>query len=238
MKYLTIGAPALGARYWACLCVASVLGADLGDVCSHLLGLGYWRGLPAFAALFALVIVAAHRFNRTDVWYWIAILLVRAAATNISDLQTEGFGERFLVVIVIEAMILAPLVAIDRRDYAAQRSMVAGALFWLTMLVAGTLGTTIGDDLAFGQELRPPSASALMTLVLAGTFATRITTGARSALAYWGAVLVIRTWGTNVGDFFAEGAGLLDSTAASAIVLLGLVLLWRTPARPAAASGD
>ncbi len=229
--------PALGPRYWACLCAASVLGANLGDVCSRWLGLGYWRGLPVLAALFALAAVAARRSRPTEAWYWIAILIVRAAATNLSDLQTLQFGLPFSAVIAFLSVVLAMFIVLDRRDLAEGTLPAAGGLFWATMLVAGTLGTALGDDLAFVQELRPPSASAVMTIVLAATFMLRAATRPRSAAGYWLTVVVIRTWGTNVGDFLTEPAGLVDSTAVSLAVLLGLLLVWRAPSRAFAAPG-
>lgn len=227
--------PVIGPRYWAGFCIASVLGADSGDFCSRLLGLGYWRGLPVLAALFALVLLAARRSRPTEVWYWIAIIIVRAAATNLSDLQTLQFGLPFSGVMASLSVLLAILVILDRRNLAQGASPIAGCMFWVTMLVAGTLGTAIGDDLAFVQGLHPPTASVIMTMVLTGTFLLRASTQVRSAAAYWLTVVVIRTWGTNFGDFSADVVGVIESTAASGIVLLGLLLTWRTPTRKAVA---
>ena len=48
--------PAITARYWAAILVASMCGANTGDFLSHNLYLGHTRGLPPLAALFLLIL--------------------------------------------------------------------------------------------------------------------------------------------------------------------------------------
>src|ERR1700744_4518069 len=78
--------PALGARYWSALCLASIFGANMGDYFARNLGLGHLAGLPFLAAALAIVI-AAERFDRMrhQSYYWIAVIIVRTAATNFAD---------------------------------------------------------------------------------------------------------------------------------------------------------
>ena len=55
---MTIDRPMdLGPRYWAALSVASVFGATGGDVLSHDLGLGHWRGVPVLLLLGVVVVL-------------------------------------------------------------------------------------------------------------------------------------------------------------------------------------
>ena len=65
--------PALGARYWSALCLASIFGANMGDLFARNLGLGHVAGLPFLAVALAIVIVA-ERFDRIqhESYYWIA----------------------------------------------------------------------------------------------------------------------------------------------------------------------
>ena len=81
--------PALGARYWTALCLASIFGANMGDFFAHDLGLGHVAGLPIFA-LALLIVVASERFDRTvhQAYYWTAIIIVRTAATNFAPAAT------------------------------------------------------------------------------------------------------------------------------------------------------
>src|SRR5947209_3230331 len=84
--------PVIDARYWVAISVASVFGANLGDLASHDLHLGHWRGLPVLAALFALVLLGERRTRAAgQAWYWLAIVLLRTAATNLGDLATHDF---------------------------------------------------------------------------------------------------------------------------------------------------
>ena len=146
-------APTLGVRYWVVLCFASALGANLGDVLSRNLGLGYWRGLPVLAALFGCVVLAARFAPRPTAWYWLAIVLVRAAATNLSDLQILTGGEpptvrsplAFPIVIVTWSIALACLASQDRGRGEDGSRTGTDLLFWASMLVAGTVGTATGD---------------------------------------------------------------------------------------------
>ena len=78
--------PTLGPRYWTALCLASIFGANMGDYFARNLGLGHVAGLPFLALAFAVVIVN-ERFDRAvrQAYYWVAIIIVRTAATNLGD---------------------------------------------------------------------------------------------------------------------------------------------------------
>src|SRR5258707_1255845 len=78
--------PALGARYWAALCLASIFGANMGDFFAHNLGLGHVAGLP-FLALALAIVVIGERFDRSvhQAYYWLTIVTVRAAGTVVGD---------------------------------------------------------------------------------------------------------------------------------------------------------
>ena len=238
-----ISAPTLGWRYWTVLCFASVLGANLGDVLSRELGLGYWRGLPVLAVLFVGVTLAARFSPRSTAWYWLAIVLVRAAATNLSDWQVLNEGEpptvrsplSFPIVIVVWSVVLACLALRERR--AQDRGPARTDLwFWTTMLAAGTLGTAVGDWLGFQSGLELTGATVLMTVSLGVAFLGLSRRSERQVFAFWALVLAIRTWGTNVGDLLADTAGLWQGFAISVSVTALMVsyLSRRGPARPAA----
>src|ERR1700743_800379 len=78
--------PALGPRYWAALCIASIFGANMGDFCAHNLGLGHVAGLPFLAAALAIVMVTGRFASlQPQIYYWTAIISVRTAATNFAD---------------------------------------------------------------------------------------------------------------------------------------------------------
>src|SRR5258708_11045576 len=78
--------PLLGQRYWIALCLASIFGANMGDFFAHNLGLGHVAGLPFLAIALAVVFVL-ERMDRAvhEAFYWLAIVVVRTAATNLAD---------------------------------------------------------------------------------------------------------------------------------------------------------
>ena len=226
--------PTLGPRYWAALCLASVFGADLGDWFAHALHLGHWRGLPVLALLFALTLWSARRFRPTEAWYWIGILIVRTAATNFADLQTHDIRLPFAVLIAAYAALLAGLVAGSRRDMGETGLPRAGAFFWASMLTAGTLGTVAGDDLSHTMAQGPAGSSAVMSIVLASAFGLAARRPVAPVVSFWLLVVLVRTWGTDIGDALADAIGLGADLLASGIAFIALLALW--PTRPVVSS--
>ena len=147
--------PAITRRYWAAILVASMCGANTGDFLSHNLHLGHTRGLLPLAALFLLILWAERRARiPTEAYYWLAIIVLRTAATNLADLCTHdlnlGYGA---TEIGLTLLLIAFLVTDRSRDpsigsIAQQdrpRLPATNGNYWLAMLTAGTLGTTSGD---------------------------------------------------------------------------------------------
>src|ERR1700731_2665666 len=100
--------PTLGARYWAALCLASIFGANMGDLFAHNLGLGHVAGLPYLALALAIVLVS-ERFDRSihQVYYWTAIIIVRTAATNFADFACGDMKQpRLLVIAGLTALLV------------------------------------------------------------------------------------------------------------------------------------
>ena len=91
--------PSITPRYWTAILVASMCGANTGDFLSHNLHLGHTRGLPPLAALFLIVLWAERRAHRaTEAYYWLAIIVLRTAATNLADLGTHDLKLNYGVI--------------------------------------------------------------------------------------------------------------------------------------------
>lgn len=233
--------PRIDTRYWLAITAASVFGANLGDFCSHVLGLGHIRGLPFLAVIFAAILIA-ERTSRvsSEGFYWAAIVTLRTAATNLGDLATHDLKLGYAGFIALLALALAAMVAaLSRRirDRSTGDMPDTGALYWVAMLTAGTLGTALGDYCADQAGLA--ASSVIWLAIWAATLFAVLRGRWIGVVSYWLTIVVVRTVGTNLGDFMAgrEGLhlGLPVSTPLSAVLLLAVLVAWpRRLARSAA----
>jgi len=231
--------PRLGLRYWIALCLASIFGANMGDFFAHDIGLGHVAGLPFLAVAFAVVFVG-ERFDRKvhEAYYWLAIIIVRTAATNLADYFSVDLRLSKLWVMAGLAVLLTLVVAAAWRllwrdrpgnDDGGKALLRADYGYWLAMLIAGTLGTVMGDY--FSHDLRLGHARA--SIVLSALLAPFLILGARRAIwslpVYWTTIVLVRAAGTAVGDLLADLLGLPLGTAASGLLFAAFLLLWQGP---------
>jgi len=232
--------PAINARYWCAIVVASMAGANTGDFAARYLHLGHTGGLLPLALVFLAIVWAETRARRaTEAYYWLAIIVLRTGATNIADLMTHDLRLGYpLTLAALAALIIAVLLFVYWRDGTAAPAGTDGrklpatdAAYWLAMLTAGTLGTAGGDftadELGLGVGYGSLALLAVFLIVLLG--ATRI--GKMSLFWYWAAIVAARTAGTTMGDFLPSRRG-LDlglplSTAFTLTALALIVILWR-----------
>ena len=91
--------PEITPRYWTAILVASMCGANTGDFLSHNLHLGHTRGLLPLAALFLIILWAERRARiATEAYYWLAIIVLRTAATNLADLGTHDLKLGYAII--------------------------------------------------------------------------------------------------------------------------------------------
>ena len=237
----SVNVPALGARYWVALIVASAFGANTGDFAAHDLHLGHALGLIPLALIFGAILFAEARARvSTEAFYWFAIVTMRTAATNLADLFDHDLHIAPLLVIAVLAVALAALVLTDRDAFARLRGgdgavPVTDGRYWTTMLVAGVLGTALGDYCADDLGLDAGPAAILNLAILAALLGLGRAPGFGVKAMYWVTVVAVRTAGTNVGDWLAShdglGLGLPLSTTLTGLAFGALVALWRP--RPA-----
>jgi uncharacterized membrane-anchored protein len=211
----------------------------MGDFFAHNLGLGHVAGLPFLAIAFALVFVL-ERFDRTahEAFYWLAIVVVRTAATNLADFFAGDLRlPRPWVMAGLAAVLALSVAAAWQLSWrnAADKSDAQGNLlradygYWLAMLIAGTLGTVMGDFFSHDLHL----GNAVASLVLSALLAPFLFVGARRLLwslpFYWTTIVMVRAAGTVVGDLLAarNALGLALSTAATGLLFIGFLILWR-----------
>jgi uncharacterized membrane-anchored protein len=234
--------PTIAPRYWTAILVASMAGANMGDFVSHNLHLGHTRGLLPLAVTFALILWAESRAKvASEAYYWLAIIVIRTAATNLADLATQDLRLNYGV---IEAGLTAMLVVILLADRARGRASAAGRQdiggrslpatdppYWAAMLVAGTLGTASGDFTAGNLGLGLSLGSVILLAIFGIVLLVSLRHGGMTKPWYWASIVAARTAGTTMGDFVASrnglDLGLPLSTICTCGLLAGIVLLWR-----------
>ena len=242
--------PTLGARYWAALCLASIFGANMGDFFARNLGLGHVDGLP-FLALALAVVVIGERFDRSvhQVYYWTAIIIVRTGATNFADFACGDMKlPRLSVIVGLIALLAGALFAswqlVWRRQSdksnAPDAVLRADLGYWISMFIAGSLGTVIGDYSSHDLHLGDGGASLLLAPIVVLLFAIARNGLLRSLPYYWVTIVAVRAAGTAVGDFIASRnmLGLPLSTLVTGVMFVALLALWSEPTAPKLVHAD
>jgi uncharacterized membrane-anchored protein len=242
--------PTLGARYWAALCLASIFGANMGDFFARDLGLGHVAGLP-FLALALAVVVIGERFDRSvhQVYYWTAIIIVRTGATNFADFACGDMKlPRLLVIVGLIALLVVALFASwqlawrrqSDRSNALDNVLRADLGYWISMFIAGSLGTVIGDYSSHDLHLGDGGASLLLAPIVVLLFAIARNGLLRSLSYYWVTIVAVRAAGTAVGDFIASRnmLGLPLSTLVTGAMFVALLAIWSEPTAPKLVHAD
>jgi uncharacterized membrane-anchored protein len=213
--------------YWGAMLAASALGTNLGDFGADFGSLGL-IGSAGWAALAALAVMVADRLWPREALFWIAIVLLRALATNIGDFLTDdlAIGRPSSSLLFGAATLGAGWLT------ARGRSPRIDARYWLAMGLGGVFGTVGGDMVSHAVGL-PLAAAGLGALVVAAIVA-REAAAPLASLGYWAIVLAERAAGTAVGDLLAETRGLglgLPVAMATTGALLALALGLRSRER-------
>lgn len=143
--------------YWLTVVLLSVVGTQLTDALTDVLGVSLYLSTAVFAMALAAIFGAWYRRERTlsiqtivtarrERFYWAAILLTFALGTAAGDLATEALGLGFRVgVFVFGAMIAAIFLAY-------RRGANPVLTFWLAYILTRPLGASLGDLLSQSPE--------------------------------------------------------------------------------------
>jgi uncharacterized membrane-anchored protein len=236
--------PKVDARYWASITMASIFGTNLGDFYAHESGLGTLTGLGVLGLLAVAALFAERRDTRPhEVYYWLAIIIIRTGATNIADyLAFELNIPAIPLSIALGAGIAALAVWMAMTETKAEIAANGGlpatdGKYWVAMLLAGVFGTVLGDVVShyYSQANASLGLGLLLAVILLGRWRGMVA----AIPGYWLTVSVARTAGTAMGDWLAENKildiGLSLSTLITGCVFVGILLLWRGAMRLKAA---
>jgi uncharacterized membrane-anchored protein len=172
--------------YWFAMLAASAFGTNVGDLWAEVLFPGR---IASLASLLGICVAAVwyhrHAALRTEAGYWVAIVTMRAAATNVADILTHGLRT---VSILLGVLTMSP-------DYLRSGSPRVDSAYWTATFVAGVFGTVAGNLIHHNIGLY--NASAALCLSLAGLIMIREAHAPVSMLLFWSIVMAERCAGTS-----------------------------------------
>lgn len=189
--------------YWLAMFAASVLGTNMGDLWAEVLFPGRWTSLGSLLCICAVAVWYDRRISQSrEVGYWIAIVAMRAAATNLADIMTHDLALGYVLVSVALCVLTLVMSRFTHPDPARNGSPRVDGSYWAAMFVAGLFGTVAGDLIHHTVGLYV--ASAMLCALLTGLILVRDARGRTSAVLYWSIVMAERLAGTAVGDALAS----------------------------------
>ncbi len=210
------------ARYWLLVLSGCTMGETGADFLSHgPLGLGYVVASAILVTLVVIALVAQHfAKERSEARYWVTIVVMSTAGTTLADALTRTlklgyfWGSALLVALFLATLLVgrsrkkpdaagvpvaaSPVDALPRTD----------ARYWAAIMVASTLGTTLGDYTSNATRFGFGGSA----LVLTSLLAVLILGGRRlrhaSEAHYWATLITASTIGATTGDFLTKEEGL------------------------------
>lgn len=251
---LASSAPSATLLYWATILAACSIGETVADLVSHDLGLGYVRASAIFIGSFALLATVERRMRLSAAArYWSALAIMSTTGTALADLFTRTLGLGYAGASLVLGMLFLVVVAgwpllqrtrTVRRADAADRFLPhahvhlehtqladTDAGYWAAVMVASTLGTSLGDFVSNAPDLGFAGGTLLLGSLLAAVLAAEHVAVRASTARYWIALITASTIGATSGDYLTkdDGLGLPSSgvIAAQLVVLVALLLVAR-----------
>ena len=218
MKYI----PKINYFYWISISIASVFGANAGDFLSDAVNLGHLNGIPILAVILLCIFLVEH-FDKTKtaLYYWSAIITVRAAATNIGDCFRDYhiFFNLSIPIVTVLILVVLCLWKIKHPKISFKAGIPVHTTYWISMFLAGVLGTLLGDYCSFTLKLGNFLAMIVLGMIV-GVLLLKGRKGLQCVLFYyWTIIVFIRGAGTAAGDLFVHHYfGLIPSTIIFGIV--------------------
>lgn len=225
--------PEVTLLFWIIKIAATTLGETGGDAVSMSMGLGYLAGTGIFAALFFVAVWAQIRAKNFHPYvYWTTIIATTTVGTTLADYADRSLGIGYaggssLLLLLLMASLLIWHRTLGSVSVSSISTPKAEMFYWLTIMFSQTLGTALGDWTAdtagLGYEGGALVFSALLLLVIAGYFWTKIS----HTILFWAAFILTRPLGAVVGDYLdkpiAQGGLALSRYSASAALLIFII---------------
>jgi hypothetical protein len=132
--------------FWLAMFVASAFGTVLGDFWAEGLHLGLVLSFGTLVAITGPLIWSdSLKGQRTEAFYWLAIIFLRAGATNVGDGLIHIFGLSFIVASLLTGAATLAAGFFTLPPFAGAVSPLIDLRYWLAMGLGGVFGTVFGD---------------------------------------------------------------------------------------------
>ena len=249
--------PAVSLGFWIIKIIATTLGETggdsfsmswLGETSSHSTGWGYGIATAILTVPLLVLVwaqIAARRFH--PLLYWATIIASTTAGTTLADALDRSLGIGYpggalLLFTAVMASLILWRWRLGSVSVQSVREPRAERFYWLTITLAQTLGTALGDWLADtswrGQPIGYIGGAVIFAAALAVVaFLAWRTTISRAGL-FWAAFILTRPLGATLGDFLdkplaAGGLGFSRPLASLALLAAIALCLWIFPQRAA-----
>ncbi len=243
--------PHVTLMFWVIKVFATTLGETGGDALSMTLQLGYAVSSLIFLGLFAVALMAQLAVGRFRPFvYWAVVVATTTVGTTVSDYldRTLELGyvksSVFLLGAVI-AVLLAWRRVMGRIEFESILTRGDEAFYWVTILVANTLGTALGDFVATDAGLGFEGGALVFAGLLAVVAAAHTFGEIDDSVTFWAAYVLTRPLGATLGDVItkphSEGGldlGRITSSLGIAAAMVAMILLTYRSAAPGGAASE
>lgn len=227
--------PHVALVFWIIKILATTVGETGGDALSMTLNLGYAVSTLVFLAFFLVTLavqVASDRFH--PLYYWTVVVATTTVGTTTSDYfdRTLGLGyvkSSAMLLALVVLILVAWRLTTGRIEYEHVVDRKNEIFYWVTIVVANTLGTALGDFTADTAGLGFERGALVFAGLIALVALVHFFTEAPDNLLFWTAYILTRPLGATVGDTLtkpaAEGGLNLGRITSSLVILAAMVVL-------------
>jgi uncharacterized membrane-anchored protein len=227
--------PEITLAFWLMKICATTLGETTGDLFSMTLGIGYLLSTVCLLVLFVIALGGQLRArSHHPTLYWTVILATSTAGTTMSDFLDRTLHLGYpLGATLLMALLIGILAVWQWREGSISLESVKvlriECYYWAAILVSNTLGTALGDFLSDSSGLGYAGSALLIGSAIGGLAVLYFSTGVSRTVLFWGAFVLTRPLGAEVGDFLtktsAQGGLGFGTLGASGILGAVLVIL-------------
>lgn len=229
--------------YWVTILGACTMGETAGDYLSFGLELGYGRSAVVLSLiLLTVLIVEARAQTQSEPRYWVTVIVMSTTGTAFADFITRtlelgyAWGSALLISVFV-------LIYVAERLYKSRRAAGPGrggenvfdhvdeniktvgiprtdSFYWVSILVASTFGTTMGDFTSDVLGLGFGGGALLLAALLLAVLIVDYRLKVANVALYWTALVIASTIGATTGDFLTKPDALNLGYGVGSLILI------------------